>query len=412
MSRDQARPVKVLYINHYGTFGGFQRSVLELILGFPKGTVLPHFIAPRGTGSDYFKKLNIPLTVVPGGVSKFDHTRLSYYRGFRWLILIREIAYAFPTIYTMWRFRKEARSFDIVHVNEITSILPMILAKKLYKKPVVLHARSVFYNNPGNRITRMLLGIMNKYADRIIPIDETVAASIPLPLKSTVIHNSFAFKSGLTNTVDTFAAKLAGIPRRKLNIGFIGAIHTNKGIIELLDAMKMCRDNGLDVSLLVAGTGNTPKRMLVKNLTNMLGLNQDKNKILQEFIIDHKFQEYIHPLGFSTNTNVFFEYIDLICFPSHFRALGRPVFEAAFFSKPSIVAIKNPYPDTFIEGKTGLTVEERNAGSIYDAIKVFYDNPNLIQEMGKQANELANKNFNNETNSLKMLEVYKSLIVE
>ncbi|MBA4166719.1 MAG: glycosyltransferase family 4 protein [Chitinophagaceae bacterium] len=410
MSADPLKRLKILYINHYGTFGGFQRSILELISAFPQGMVLPHFITPRGTGADYFKKLNIPVTIVPGGLSKFDNTQLSYYRGFRWLILFRELCYAFPTIYTMWKFKRNARDFDIVHVNEFTCILPIILAKKMYKKPVVMHARSVFYDNPQSSISRKIVRLIEKYTDKIIAIDETVASSIPIPSKLVVVHNSFAVKSELTSTANTFAERLATIPRHRLNIGFIGAIHTNKGIVELMHAMKMCRDNNLDVSLLVAGTGNTPRRFLVTNILNLLKLNQDKNQILSDFIAQHKLEAYIHPLGFSTNANDFFRYIDVICFPSHFNALGRPVFEAAFFHKPSIVAIRDPFPDTFVEGKTGLMVEQGNPASIYNAIKKLYDDPGSINAMGEQAYDLAVKNFTPETNSYKVLDIYRSLI--
>ena len=412
MSADPGRPIKILYINHYGTFGGFQRSILELISAFPKGAVLPHFLTPRGTGADYFKKLDIPVTIVPGGMSKFDNTEISHYRGFRWLILTREICYAFPTIWTMWKFRKKAREFDIVHINEFTCILPMILAKKMYKKPVIMHARSVFYDNPRSSISRKIVGLIEKYTDKVIAIDETVAASVPIPARLVVVHNSFAVKSGLTSTANTFAEKLANIPKRRLNVGFIGAIHTNKGIVELIAAIKMCSEEGLDVSFLIAGTGNTPRRFLISNILNLLKLNQDKNQMLVDFISEYKLEEYVHPLGFSTNANDFFRYIDVICFPSHFNALGRPVFEAAFFHKPSIVAIRDPFPDTFVEGKTGLIVEARNPASIYQAIKKLYDDPASINSMGEAAYKLAVANFTPETNSLKVLDIYRSLIKE
>jgi len=407
---DRNKPIRVLYINHYGIFGGSQRSILELIAAFPEGSVSSYFLSPRGKGEEIFRSMNIPYTTIPGGLSKFDHTRMGYYKGFRWLILIRELLYAVPTMIVFWRFRKKAREFDLVHINEITCVLPLILAGKWFKKPVLLHARAVFHNDSANKLTAILLRIFDKYASCIVPIDHTVAASIRLPSKLRVVHNSFSRNSRLSASENTFAARLAGIPKRKLNIGFIGAIHTNKGIVELLEAIKICRANDLDVALIVAGNGNAQTRALLRAGMNLLGLNQDKSSILTDFISGNALEDYIHLLGFSTNTNCFFEYIDVLCFPSYYNALGRPVFEAAFFRKPSIVAIENPYPDTFIDGVTGLQIRERDPESLYGAIKKMYDNPSLIIDMGEQAYQLAVTNFNSERNAKKMLAIYESLL--
>ena len=60
--------------------------------------------------------------------------------------------------------------------------------------------------------------------------------------------------------------------------------------------------------------------------------------------------------------------MDVLCFPSHYDAPGRPIFEAAFFGVPSIVAVRNPRPDTLVDGETGLAIRPHDADELAEAI--------------------------------------------
>ena len=74
--------LKVIYINHYGTYHGAQRSLVELIRNFPQNEVIPYIITPRGEMENALKGNKINYDTV-FGVSKFDHTRIGYYRKWR-----------------------------------------------------------------------------------------------------------------------------------------------------------------------------------------------------------------------------------------------------------------------------------------------------------------------------------------
>jgi len=84
--------VSVLYIHHCGVFGGSSRSLLEIIKAFPEKSVKPYLITQKGITSKIFKDLGIE-TIETIGISQFDNTKIGYYRGFRWLILLREFFY-------------------------------------------------------------------------------------------------------------------------------------------------------------------------------------------------------------------------------------------------------------------------------------------------------------------------------
>jgi glycosyltransferase involved in cell wall biosynthesis len=400
--------IKVLYINHYGVLGGAQRSMLELITNFPENAVEPYFVTPGGPLLKYLRKLNSRYRVVPGGLSKFDHTKLGYYRGFRWFIILRELVYFFPTLYTFFKLEKAAKEMDLVHINEITLLLPIILAKKMFKKPVVVHARVVFRNDPKKRRTAFVLNVLNKYADHVIAIDENVADSLAVRNMS-VIHNTFSRNSFFSTGSDSLSEKIGKINRGKLNIGFIGAIHPTKGIFELIEAVRMCRSEKMDVRLLIVGSVEPGKTNALHSILKKFRIAKNGNVELYSFIRKHELEEYIYPLGRTSQTDEFYRFIDLICYPSFSDALGRSIFEAGFFHKPSIVSIDRVFPDTFIEGKTGLRAEAGNPSSIYNAIRMLYDRPEWIKEMSEHAYNLSMKNFNGKPNADKVLRIYKSL---
>jgi len=107
-----------------------------------------------------------------------------------------------------------------------------------------------------------------------------------------------------------------------------------------------------------------------------------------------------------------YDRLDVLLFPSHFDAPGRPVFEAGFSSVPSVVAAENPTPDTFIPNETGLAIPARNPQALADAIAFLYDNPEERVRMGRNANELARQNFMPDTNAKKLLTIYKSILAK
>src|ERR1041384_7425395 len=77
--------LKVLYLDSDGPFGGASRSLFEVVRPLSVGAVDPYFVAVQGTALDFYAQIAKDV-VVTRGLTKFDNTRYSYYRGVRWLI--------------------------------------------------------------------------------------------------------------------------------------------------------------------------------------------------------------------------------------------------------------------------------------------------------------------------------------
>lgn len=398
--------ISILFIHHSGVFGGASRSLLELINSFPEGAVTAHVITQKGKVPEVFRENN--LDVIEGtGISQFDHTRFGFYRSLRWLILVREFAYIPCTILSILKAKYQWKNIDIVHVNEITNVLSIILVKLLFRCPLVIHVRSVQQIEKGPIRKRFVLSLLKK-ANAIIAIDSTVRNSLSPTLDVHTIHNVFRVKQQLQTakkySKDVFSS-------RPMKIVFVGGLFVMKGIIEFLHAAKSCAEKGLNIKFEVIGDCSKQSKGLKTLVLNQLGFSYDVVGYCRNYIKKHDLEGFIEFSGFTLDIETVYKNADLLCFPSHLNAIGRPVIEAALLKIPCVVAIDNSVEGVFIHKQTGLGVKEKDSIKLFEAVEYFYSNPTEIRRMGDAAFELALKNFDCHKNAKTVVEIYKKILI-
>lgn len=72
------------------------------------------------------------------------------------------------------------------------------------------------------------------------------------------------------------------------------------------------------------------------------GLAQNIGSDVVSKISDYGIGSRFHLLGPTRDISAAYDAFDVLAFPSHLKAAGRPVFEAAFAGRPGIVAVENP----------------------------------------------------------------------
>ena len=107
------RPLRVLYIDGDGPFGGSSRSLYEVLSGMPKNAVEPHFVAVHGTALNFYRRVAKDL-VITRGLTKLDNTRYSYYRGRRWLVLLREVLHLPFTFLALRAAKRRWQHVDVI----------------------------------------------------------------------------------------------------------------------------------------------------------------------------------------------------------------------------------------------------------------------------------------------------------
>lgn len=400
--------LRVLYIHPIGAFGGASRSLLELLRGFPESAVEPRIVAARGQAADAFESAGFPV-LRASGLTQFDCTRFGHYRGLRWLIVLRELWYLPFTLAALRRARREWPSVDLVHVNEVTAIVPALMAKRMFDRPLVVHARSVQQDRGIPLRRRALARLLGRHADAVIAIDATVAASLPSGLHVEVIHNSFTPQpeAPAPPAVAQLAARLRP---GSLRVGMVGNLLALKGVYEFLEAARLCARQGVDADFVLVG--DNPRRLdgIRGMALKLSGFARDVAGDVERFVADHGLGDRVHRIPFTAEISAVYRLLDVVCFPSLLDAVGRPVLEAAWFGVPSIAAVEHPFPDTFVDGETGVRIPARDPQALAAAIARLSTDRTSVRRMGTAARRLAEANFDACKNAASVLAVYRRLL--
>ena len=400
------RSLRVLYLHMTGAFGGSSRSLLEAVRAFPHGTVEPLFVTPRGSVCRFFSEVG--EVIEARGLSQFDNTRYSHYRGLRWLVLLRELVYLPSTVLALSQARRRWGTVDLVHLNEFTGLIPLWLARRWFRVPTIVHVRSVAWVDPQSRRCRWLKRMLEQEAQAVVAIDETVRESLPDSLAVDIIHNAFSPKKPAAPD-QNLQRRLDALRSGSFKVGFVGNLLRVKGIHELIEAARLTRERGLDVEIIIVGDDASSSRGLRAQLLKLLGLRQDARSEVEQLLDRHQLHDRVHLVGFTADISQAYRRMDVLCFPSHYDAPGRPIFEAAFFRVPSIVAVRNPKPDTLIDGETGIAIEPRAPQQLADAIERLALDPASTRRMGEAAHRMASSNFDAQRNAAQLLDVYRRL---
>jgi glycosyltransferase involved in cell wall biosynthesis len=392
--------LNVLFLHPAAAFGGASKSLIELYKVLRTAGIRGTVLTPAGAVCESFEKAGLQVRQVKG-LSQFDNTRYGYYRKVRWLILLRELLLLPFGLAGLWRLRREP--FDLIHLNEIT-LLPLgVVAKWLLRVPMIVHVRSLQSRPDANLRTRWLNALLRRYADAVVAIDHTVAATLEAGLPLSIIHN------GLD------VAGYAGEGRscaevESVKVGFLGVLIPLKGVFELVEAMRILKDRGAAVECLIAGENARQISGLKAWVLRRFGFARDVRSELEELIRQEGLEDRVRLLGFVSNVHEIYPQLDILCFPSHLDAAGRPVFEAAFYSVPSVVAVTNPVPDALLHEVTGLAIPTPDPLLIADALQRLAADPVFRRRLGCQAKIWAEKTFAIEPNAARMLDLYRHVL--
>ncbi|MEW9902627.1 glycosyltransferase family 4 protein [Pseudomonas putida] len=391
--------MNVLYLHPAAAFGGASKSLVELYALLHQEGVRGTVLTPEGAVCKSFADAGLQVHAVRG-LSQFDNTRYGYYRKIRWIIPLRELFLLPSSLLGLWRLRH--RSFDLIHINEIT-LLPLgLVARWLFRVPLVVHVRSLQRKPGEGRRTRWVNTLLRRYADAVVAIDHTVAATLAADLPLSVIHNGLKI------------SQPALVCRERsddgvVSVGFLGGLIPLKGIFELVESIHILKRRGVRIQCLIAGENARQLSGLKAWVLGKFGFARDVRSELEEIIQREQLADQVKLLGFVGDVRSLYPQLDILCFPTHLDAAGRPVFEAAFYSVPSVVAVANPVPDALLHEVTGLAVPTPDPELIADALQRMAESPQWRRELGRQAKVWAEQNFSIEANAALMLELYRQI---
>jgi len=398
--------LRVLYLHPAAAFGGASKSLIELFGQLRTRGVTATVLVPAGSACVAFAQAGMEVRSVKG-LSQFDNTRYGHYRRLRWIILLRELFLLPFSLHGLWRLRQER--FDLIHVNEVT-LLPLgLLAKWLLGIPLVVHVRSLQRKPNSGWRSRMINGWLRRYADAVVAIDHTVAGTLETGPRLHVVHNGLKVDISVPLPCDSGVERETSA-QSPVRVGFLGVLIPLKGVYDLVEAMRILKQRGVLIECLVAGDNVRELSGLRAWALRKLDFSHDVRAELEDRIVRYGLQPHVKLLGFVDDVRALYPQLDILCFPSHLDAAGRPVFEAAFYGIPSVVVVANPMPDAILHGVTGLAIPSPDPVLLADALQRLAEDADYRKTLGRQARDWANENFAIDNSAASMQAIYQQLV--
>ena len=375
---------KLFLIHNHKNFSGAARSLGENIIRLKKKVEFI-IICPKGTSSKFFKSLNVKVIEIKF-VPRFNHFEIGFYKGLRWLILLREVvAFVYFTLFLI-KLKKNYSIIERIHLNELELIIVAPLIKFFFNSIISSHLRSPLETNKGKKRYNFVKYLCKIYLKNIISIDNDCYKTSPLKNITKVIYNGINIKN----------INIKNNKRKILTFGFIGNFIKRKGIFETLAIFKKINKKH-KVNLICVG-----KIKKTNYLLNFFKYEVNFETYIKNNHIDKEKNIKILPMTF--NLKNFYSNIDVVLFPSHMNAVGRPVIEASCIKKPAIIALKKHNNDTAMKNNC-LIFKPGNLRSYEKKILYFINNRDKINSLGMSAYRNAKNKFDIVANSRKFFKL-------
>lgn len=286
-------------------------------------------------------------------------------------VLSKSKRFLFSPIQFLWQLIQKKP--HIVHLN--TSLVPksfwrdiayLFVARIMGKKIVYqVHGGAlpqVFFEN--NKLLTNLLKLVLSSTDVVVLLgQEELRAyrNFEPSLHLELIPNAIEI------SVDPQWKKIPTSQDQLLRLVYVGRLAENKGIFEIIEALRILFSQGKNVRLVVAGSG--PEEDKLRKCVKDLGLS-----------------DHVSFVGavFGEEKKRIWEEADLFVFPTyHQEGLPYSLLESMAARTPPVISPVGAIPDVMEDGVHGAFVPSRNPKSLAAAIERLDNDRALICHMGE-----------------------------
>lgn len=302
----------------------------------------------------------------------------------------------FSSIFKLARFLKKEK-ITLINAHGYRDHFISALASKIAGVPLLVRTKHnhiplksgifsrLFYSHFTNRIVAISEDIRN------VLINSGLKPEQIITIRSAVNLSLFYPRPKNLNLL-----KELGLPGDCLIIGTVARLSERKGITNLLEALKILKEEKRSFRALIVGGGSSKSR---KRLATLKVLAESLN-LSKEVIFTGRRDDIPEILSI----------IDVFILPSQAEGLGRSILEAMASGKPVIASRVGGIPEAVDDRKTGLLVPPGNTHLLAEAISFFLNNPEKIAEMGRKAREKAELYFDEKKMIDHICALYEELI--
>lgn len=271
---------------------------------------------------------------------------------------------AFEILRFAWRER-----VNILHSHGYKgNILFGLVPRKIRRIPIITTVHG--YTSTGNGYSRMRLyesldSKALRFMDAIVFVSNAMKSDPRFkhlnPSKVHVIHNGIPLSTQQTQQTQVtqrtqstqithdLDPEILRFCRHRFTLGSIGRLSPEKGYTYLIDAVKIIREKGHDVTLVIIGEGS-------------------ERSILERKIEDLGLSPYVILPGYKENASEYLPYFDIFVLPSLTEGLPMTILEAMRAGVPIVASSVGGIPEALSYGKGGILVDKSGAFRLCQAI--------------------------------------------
>lgn len=268
---------------------------------------------------------------------------------------------------------------------------PFILMAKLFRKKIVIHQHNKGMANDVDRWPyKWLLPLCYKNA-KVILLSWYLYPDIEKVVKKEDVYicpNGIKVQEFKGSRVQ-HSPESNRVPR----LLFLSNLIESKGVLVLLDALKILKDKGY--SFICVFVGGETKEIDAKRFNEEVakrGLNE---------IAIYQGRKY------GDEKEEAFEQSDVFVFPTYYanETFGLVNLEAMAHKKPIVATNEGGIPDVVQDGVNGMISERKNPHSLAECLEKMIDNPQLRYDMGERGYDLLMDKFTEESFENRMKDI-------
>lgn len=299
------------------------------------------------------------------------------------------------TTVRLWRWLREVRP-DIVDAHTPKGGLLGMVSAWLAHVPVrIYHMHGLplmTATGSRRRLLRWAERVSCLLAHQVLCVsaslrEAAIAEGVCRPDKIAVLHHGsidgvaaetlFA-PARLGDAARTDTRRRLGIPPDAEVLGFVGRIVRDKGVVELVEAWRVLREERQDLHLLVVGPFESQDPLPAD--------------VEQRLRTDPR----VHLTGVDWNTPPLYAAMDLVVLPTYREGFGVVAIEAAAMELPVVATAVPGCVDAVADGVTGTLVAPRDVAALTGAVRRYLADPALRRRHGRAGRERVLRQFRQE----------------
>lgn len=288
---------------------------------------------------------------------------------------------------------------DVVHLN--TSIdAKAFWRDAAYLVIAKLLGRKIVYQVHGGALPGVFFGThgtLNRFARWLFRLPDAVILLAEVELRAYESFSCYKYLSLLPNAIDLSlygGAQQKAFDSEVLQLGYIGRLAESKGILEVIEALHILQQRGLNrLHFTIAGSG--PADAAIRERIRARGL-ESKISLTGPVFGEEKVQ--------------FWHKTDIFVFPTHREGMPYVVLESLASGTPMVTTRVGGIPDAVTDGVHGFLIAPGDPGAIADRLQRMALDRGLLQRMSAACTHRAREQYSVERLARQLSELYKMVL--